>query len=108
MNMKLPKKVKRYCPHCNAHTEQKIDVVSTGHKRGTLKWGSLTRAKMRGALPGTGNKGRFGKRAGKSRKMKTKTTTRKVLIYLCSKCKKSFQSAHSRRVGKIVMEEKVK
>ena len=56
--MKMPKKTKRYCPSCNAHTEQKVDIVSTGHKRGTLKWGSLTRAKMRGAFPGTGNKGR--------------------------------------------------
>ncbi len=102
--MKLPKKTNRYCPHCNAHTEHKIDVVSTGHKRGTLKYGSLTRAKMRGALPGTGNKGRYSKRAGKSRKMKTKTTTRKVLIFTCQKCKKSTQTAKSRRVSKIVFE----
>ena len=67
--MKLPKKINRYCPYCNANTEQKIDIVSTGHKRGTLKYGSLTRAKMRGAMPGTGNKGRYSKRAVKSRKM---------------------------------------
>lgn len=102
--MKLPKKTKRYCPICNAHTEQKVDVVSTGHKRGTLKWGSLTRARMRGAFPGTGNQGRSSRRAVKSRKMKAKTTTRKVLIYVCQVCKKSFQSAKSRRVGKIMFE----
>ena len=102
--MKLPKKTKRFCPYCNEHTEQKIDVVSTGHKRGTLKWGSLTRARIRGAFPGTGNKGRYSKRAVKSRKMKTKTTTRKVLIYTCQKCKKSKQTAKSRRVGKITFE----
>jgi len=101
--MKLPKKLKRYCPHCNEHTEQKIDIVSTGHKRGTLKWGSLTRAKLRGAFQGTGNKGRSSRRAVKSRKMKTKTTTRKVLIYTCQKCKKS-NLAKSRRVSKIVFE----
>ncbi len=101
--MKLPRKTKRYCPHCNAHTEQKIDLVSTGHKRGTLKWGSITRSKMR-SLPGTGNKGRTSRRAGKSRKMKTKTTTRKVLIFTCQKCKKSTQTAKSRRVSKIVFE----
>ena len=99
----MPKKTKRYCPSCNEHTEQKVDLVSTGHKRGTLKWGSLTRAKMR-SLPGTGNKGRASRRAVKSRKMKTKTTTRKVLIYTCQKCKKSNQSAHSRRVSKIVFQ----
>jgi ribosomal protein L44E len=101
--MKLPRKTKRYCPRCNEHTEQKIDLVSTGHKRGTLKWGSLTRARMRGAFPGTGNKGRSSRRAVKSRKMKTKTTTRKVVIYTCQKCKKSAH-AHSRRVSKIVFE----
>jgi ribosomal protein L44E len=102
--MKLPKKSKRFCPSCKAHTEQKVDVVSTGHKRGTLKWGSLTRARMRGAFPGTGNQGRSSRRAVKSRKMKAKTTTRKVLIYNCQVCKKSFQSAKSRRVGKIMFE----
>ena len=101
--MKLPRKTKRYCPNCDEHTEQKVDVVSTGHKRGTLKYGSLTRAKMRGAFPGRGNKGRYSKRAVKSRKMKTKTTTRKVVIYTCLKCKKSLH-AHSRRVSKIVFE----
>jgi len=101
--MKMPKKAKRYCRYCNAHTEQKVDLVSTGHKRGTLRWGSLTRAKMR-SLPGTGNKGRYSKKAVKGRKMKTKTTTRKVLIYTCQKCKKSAMSANSRRVSKIVFE----
>lgn len=101
--MKLPKKMNRYCKFCNTKTEQKIDLVSTGHKRGTLKWGSKERAKLR-SLPGTGNKGRYSKRAVKSRKMKTKTTTRKVLIYTCQKCKKSVQSRNTRRVSKIVFE----
>jgi len=102
--MKIPKKTRRFCPICKEHTEQKIDLVSTGHKRGTLKWGSLARARKRGAFPGTGNKGRYSKRAVKSRKMKTKTTTRKVLIYTCQKCKKSFHAKKSRRVSKIVLE----
>jgi len=102
--MKLPKKTTRYCRYCKAHTEQKIDVVSTGHKRGTLKYGSKERAKMRGALPGTGNKGRFSRRPPKQQTMKSKTTTRKVLIYTCAKCKKSTLAKHSRRVGKIQFE----
>ncbi len=102
--MKLPKKLKRYCPRCNSNTEQKIDIVSTGHKRGTLKYGSLTRAKLRGQINGTGNKGRYSMRAVKSRSMKSKTTTRKVLIYTCQKCKKSTLAKNSRRVSKIVFE----
>ena len=104
--MKLPKKTKRYCPYCNKKTEHKIDLVSTGHKRGPLKWGSIQRAKLRGAFPGKGNKGRWGsKPAIKSWKRKTKATTRKVLIYTCQACKKSHLS-RSRRVSKIVIGEK--
>ena len=103
--MKVPKKTNRYCPFCNKKTEQKIDVVSTGHKRGTLKWGSLTRAKKRGAFPGKGNRARWGsKKAIKSWKRKTKTTMRRVLIYTCQVCKKSRHSQKLRRVSKVIIE----
>ena len=78
--------------------------MSTGHKRATLKWGSLVRAKKRGAMPGKGNKGRYSKRAVKSRKLKSKTTTRKVLVYKCSQCSKSTQAKKSKRVSKLMLE----
>lgn len=105
--MKLPKTTKRFCPFCKKRTEQKIDLVSTGKKRGTLKWGSLARAKKRGAMPGKGNKARWGsKPAIKKWKRKTKTTTRKVLIYTCQECKKSKHAKHSRRISKILIGEK--
>ena len=104
--MRLPKKIMRFCPKCKKHTEHKVEVVSTGHKRGTLKRGSLVRAKARGAFPGKGNKGRTSRPAIKSWKRKTKTTTRKVLLYKCSQCKKSHQSAKSKRVSKIVFKAK--
>jgi len=105
--MRMPKKIKRFCPKCKTHTEHKLDLVSTGHKRGTLKRGSLGRAKARGAHPGTGNKGRWGSRpAIKKWKRKTKTTTRKVVIYTCQECKKSTQAKNSRRVNKILFEDK--
>ncbi len=102
--MKVPKKTKRYCPKCNKRTEQKVDLVSTGHKRGSLKWGSLTRAKLRGSNAGKGNKGRYSKPAIKSWKRKTKTTTRKVLIYTCQECKKAKIAKKSRRVSKLMIE----
>jgi ribosomal protein L44E len=103
--MKVPKKTKRFCPFCKKRTEQKIDLVSTGHKRGTLKWGSMTRAKLRGAYPGKGNKPKGGsKPAIKSWKRKTKTTTRKVLIYTCQVCKKSKHAKYGRRVSKVLIE----
>jgi ribosomal protein L44E len=102
--MKIPKKTTRFCPKCKKRTEQKVDVVSTGHKRGTLKWGSLTRAKLRGAIPGHGNKGRSSRKAIKSWKRKTKTTMRRVIIYTCQTCKKSALAKKSRRVSKIQVE----
>jgi len=103
--MKIPKKTTRYCPFCKKRTEQKVDLVSTGSKRGTLKRGSLTRAKLRNAMPGKGNKGKLGsKPAIKKWKRKTKTTTRKVVIYKCNECKKSKHAKHSRRVSKLMVE----
>ena len=103
--MKLPKKTKRFCPFCKKRTEQKIGLVSTGAKRGTLKRGSIQRAKLRNAYPGKGNKPKGGsKPAIKKWNRKTKATTRKVVIYKCQECQKSKHAKHSRRVSKIVIE----
>ena len=104
--MKMPKTTNRFCPFCKKRTEQKIDLVSTGFKRGTLSYGSLTRARARGKARGIGNWGRYSKKAIKAWKRKTKTSTRKVLIYLCQECKKSKLANHSRRVSKIIVGEK--
>jgi ribosomal protein L44E len=102
--MKLPKQTKRYCPFCKKRTEQKIDLVSTGFKRGPLAWGSLSRAKKRGRNRRMGNQGRASRKAIKSWKRKTKTTMRRVVIYSCKECKKSKLANHSRRVSKIIVE----
>jgi ribosomal protein L44E len=102
--MKLPKTTKRFCPYCKKRTEQKIDLVSTGFKRGTLARGSLSRVKKRGKNRGMGNKGKYSRKAIKSWKRKTKTTMRRVVIYSCKECKKSKLAKHSRRVSKIVQE----
>jgi len=102
--MKIPKKTNRFCPFCNKKTEHKIDLVSTGAKRGTLKHGSKERAKKRNAMPGTGNKGKYGKPAVKAWKRKTKTTTKKVVIYTCKECKKSKPAKKGKRVSKLLIE----
>lgn len=101
--MKIPKKTKRFCPYCKKRTEQKIELLSTGHKRGTLKRGSIARAKLRHAT-GKGNHGKYSKKAIKAWKRKTKTTTKKVLMYTCTVCKKSKHSGRSRRVSKLMIE----
>jgi len=101
--MKVPKKTIRFCPFCKKRTEQKIDLVSTGGKRGALKRGSLERAKLRGIM-GMGNHGKRSRKAIKSWKRKTKTSMRKVLIYKCLTCKKSKHAKNSRRVNKLIIE----
>jgi len=103
--MKVPKQTKRYCPYCNKRTEQKIDLLSTGGKRATLKRGSKERAKKRG-MTGKGSLGKYSKPAIKSWKRKTKTTTKKVLIYTCKECKKSLHSKKGRRVSRMIVGEK--
>lgn len=104
--MKIPKITKRFCPFCNKRTEQKIRLFSTGSKRGALKRGSIERSKLRNAMPGKGNKGKTSRRPIKQRKRKTKTTTKKVLIYTCNECKKSKYIKHSRRVSRLIIGEK--
>jgi ribosomal protein L44E len=48
--MKMPEKVKTYCPKCKKHTLHEIERVRTG-KRGELKWGQR---RFRRALAGYG------------------------------------------------------
>jgi len=102
--MKLPKKINRYCPYCKKRTEQKISLVSTGHKRGSLKRGSKQRARLRGRARGFGNRGKWSKPAVSKWKRKTKATKRLVLLYTCQECKKSKPSKESIRVSKIQIE----
>ena len=104
--MKFPKTTKRYCPYCNKRTEQKIELVSTGSKKSSLSRGSKQRARKRGRARGFGNLGRYSKPAVKKWKRKTKSTTKKVLIYTCKVCKKSKQSKKGQRVSKLQIEAK--
>ena len=103
-HMKKPKVTNRYCPFCNKRTSHKIKLLSTGIKRGTLKYGSIERAKKRGAFPGMGNKGRYSKPAIGKWKRKTKNTKKAVFIYTCQECKKAHQSKKGKRSGKIMLE----
>lgn len=106
--MKLPKKVNRYCPHCKKHTEHKVSQVSTGHKRGAMKRGSIQRAKKRGRGRGMGNKGKWGSKPAVSQfNRKTKSTKKTNTMYTCQICKKSHYQKKGKRTGKITIEEKM-
>ena len=102
--MKLKKIIKRYCPYCKKHTEQKRSLVSSGHARGALTRGSIGRAKRRG-LGGMGNVGRWGSKPAITKwKRKTKSTKKTNIMYTCSVCKKSTSQREGIRTGKIVLE----
>jgi len=105
--MKLPKETNRFCPYCNKKTKQKIKIISTGGKRGTLTRGSISRAKKRGLGRGIGNKGKWGSKPAVSKfKRKTKTNKKSNIMYTCSVCKKSKyrQGRRNKRAGKVVQE----
>ncbi len=105
--MKIPKITNRFCPHCNKKTSQKIKLVSTGAKRGTLTRGSITRAKARGLGRGIGNKGKWGSKPAVSKfKRKSKITKKTNIMYTCSVCGKSKyrQGRRNKRSGKQLQE----
>ena len=103
--MKIPKKINRYCPYCRKKTEQKIKLISTGGKRGTLTRGSIARAKKRGLGRGIGNKGRWGSKPAVSKfKRKTKTTKKTNMMYTCSVCGKSKYQRKGIRLSKQIQE----
>ena len=99
--MKLPKIVKRYCPYCNKHTEQKISQ-SKKKAPSALKHGSKIRARTRGRARGMGNLGRYSKPAITKWKMTGKKGTKKTdLRYECTVCKKQSVQKKGIRVKKL-------
>jgi ribosomal protein L44E len=103
--MKKPKSTNRFCPKCNKKTDHKIKLLATGVKRGTLSRGSISRAKSRNAMPGMGNKGKYGSKPAIGKwKRKTKNTKKNVFVYTCTTCKKSHQSKKGIRASKVLLE----
>ena len=103
--MKIPKTTNRFCPYCNKKTNQKIKLVGTGFKRGTLTRGSKSRARLRGLGRGIGNKGKWGSKPPITKnKRKTKTTKKVNRMYTCSVCGKSKYQKKGKRMGKQIQE----
>lgn len=105
--MKIPKTTRRYCPYCRKHTEHKISDVSSGHKRSSLKRGSIERAKKRGLGVGYGNLGKWGSKPAITKwKRKTKATKKTNLMFTCQVCKKSHLQKKGKRTSKLKIEAK--
>ena len=100
--MKMPKKVKRYCPYCRTRTEQKVKEQSNG-KPSTLKRGAKQRAQLRGLNRGIGNKGRFSRLKNQA-KGKRKTTKKTAILYICSVCDKGKDQKKGTRTSKLLIE----
>ncbi|MBN2142185.1 50S ribosomal protein L44e [Candidatus Woesearchaeota archaeon] len=94
--MKVRKTVKRYCPFCKKHTEQK---VSQSKKKGRnaahpQSRGSTIRVRKRGLRRGAGNLGRYSKPP--KPKMSGKKMSKKTdLRYTCKECSKTL----TQRIG---------
>ena len=103
--MKKPKIIQRYCPKCKTKTEHKVSEVSGGGgTKGSLKRGSLQRAKKRGLNRGMGNQGRRSRPAVSKYKRKTKSTKKTNVKYTCSKCKKATMNKKGTRTKKLIIE----
>ena len=99
--MKKPKLVKRLCPHCKKHTEQK---VAQNKKRtpSSLSYGSKYRARSRSQARGTGSKGKYSKPAmTKWKRTGAKTSKKTDFRYTCTVCKKVHAQAKGIRAKKV-------
>jgi len=102
--MRQPKNKKRYCVFCKKHTETKVEPVSSGHKRGSLRRGGKARMRMRGLWRGMGSHGKYSKPAIGSWKRKIKNTKKTNVMYTCQVCKKSLTQKYGKRSGKFKLE----
>lgn len=93
--MKIPKKTKRYCPHCKKHTEQSIVQVKSKPrpktKKHALKLGVRRHARKISGYHGS-----------TSPKVKPVKTSKKVNIYFeCKECGKKTYKQNQIRSKKI-------
>ena len=101
LEMKFPKSMKRYCPKCVSHTEQKVSSVKR-KSPSSLSYGSKKRAKLRGRARGKGNRGRYSKPAVTKFKMTGKKQSKKTdLRYQCGQCNKTTVQKEGFRIKKL-------
>ncbi len=96
--MKIPKEIKRYCPHCKTHTIHRVkNEKSKGRNKSTpLSKYSQVRLKLKGTTSGLGNKGRVSRGSLNSWKRFNKKHSKKTdLRYTCQVCKKTNVSSNS-------------
>ena len=99
--MKIPKIIRRYCPLCRKHTEQKV-TQNKKKNPSSLSYGSKVRARRRGRARGAGNLGRYSKPAISKFKMTGKKSSKKTdLRFECKECKKMHVQHKGKRTKKV-------
>ena len=78
--MKIPQKIKAYCPHCRKHTEHKVSEAKTGKRRSTTA-GQIRHVRK--------TKGYTSKVAGKAKHVKQ--SKKQKMMLTCSVCKKKHE-----------------
>jgi len=100
--MKIRKTMRRYCPFCRKHTEQKVSLAK---KRGRnaarpMSRGSTARVRQRGLRRGFGNLGRYSKPP--KPKMSGKKLSKKTdFRFTCKECNKTHSQAKGFRAKKV-------
>lgn len=84
--MKVPEKIRTYCPFCNAHTEHTVTLNQKGearhNSRGTRKFREIKKG--------------YGGMARTPKKPVYKTGKRILLILKCDVCGKKHQKVYNR------------
>ena len=91
--MKVPKKLNKFCPKCNAKREMTITISKQQGKNKVhpMSRGSKRRTMLRGRFRGAGNKGSFSRGAMTKWKRYGAKKSKKVNLKLqCKVCKKSI------------------
>ncbi len=74
--MKVPNKIRTYCPKCGTHTEHKVSLYKAGRQR-TLSWGARQLERKRSG---------YGGEPRGMLKRKAKINKKAVLVLTCSRC----------------------
>lgn len=85
--MKIPAKMRTFCPYCNKHTEQAVKIEKSKQRGGGMSRGSRSMARWTSRI---GNHGRYSRRPIASRNMTSKTTKKVDLRLTCPKCGKRW------------------
>jgi len=103
--MKLPKIINTYCKYCKKYTKHSISQARV-KERGSLKHGSIQRARKRGLGRGYGNLGKYGSKPAISKWKRTgaKTSKRIDLRLKCNACNKTSIRTSRSRVKKFSLE----